>query len=59
MLISIRRVFWSYHSVEKNVKSFSEGPFSTFFYFVTSYPRNVKYQWFSTAFGIGIFDKDL
>ena len=34
MLIMIKRVFWSYHSTEKNVKSFSKGPFfSHFLYF--------------------------
>ena len=27
MLIMIKRVFWSYHSVEKKVISFSKGPF--------------------------------
>ena len=34
MLIMIKRVFWSYHSVEKKVISFSKGPFlNQFLYF--------------------------
>ena len=34
MNVMIKRVFWSYHSVEKNVKSISKGPFlSHFLYF--------------------------
>ena len=34
MLIMIKRVFWSYHSVEKKIECFSKGPFlSHFLYF--------------------------
>ena len=42
MLIAIKRVFCSYHSVEINIKLFTKGPFLShflyFLYFITNYP---------------------
>ena len=45
MLIIIKRVFWSCHSIGKNVKSFSKGPFlSHFLYFPSCYKLTMECQ---------------
>ena len=43
MFIMVKRVFWSYHSVEKNVKSFSKGSFlSHFLIFLFCYKLSIE-----------------
>ena len=62
MLIMIKRVFSSYHSVEKNVKSISKGLFLVIFcIFQFCYELSIECQILIIFryFDIGVFDKNL